>query len=52
MMARFMDEIIAKAESCRSMYASKDWRPWSPKHTKVKVVDRHNWSLTANQKST
>ena len=42
MMARFMDEIIAKAESCRSMYASKDWRPWSPKHTKVKVVDRHN----------
>lgn len=42
MMASFMDEIIAKTESYRSVYASKDWRLWSPKHTKIKVVDRHN----------
>lgn len=41
-MTSFMDEIIAKTEKERSIYASKDWRMWSPKHTKVKVVDRHN----------
>ncbi len=41
-MNSFMDKIIVKNEKERSLYASKNWRMWSPKHTKVKVVDRHN----------
>jgi hypothetical protein len=42
MMSGVIEHIIAKHDSQRPFYANKNWRLWSPKHTKIKVVDRHN----------
>lgn len=41
-MNSFMDKIIVINEKERSLYASKNWRMWSPKHTSKK----YRWAKT------